>query len=120
MELLLLKIFSREPLDRDAAQKALAFLVEYGEGVLRPHECGVYEPFEPFQPSALEQYVGWLANPGGEFCFRRGSEPCPLQGCISNLVLSEVATAPPPTLCTRWSMRMSSSVMALAFIKQLL
>jgi len=120
---LLFKLFSRKPLDHDAAPKALAFLFEYGEGVLRPHECGVYEPFEPFQPAGLEQYVGWLANPGGEFCFRRPSEPFPLQGRISNLLLSEVATVPPPTLCTRWSMRMGSSVIASngpEFIKQLL
>jgi hypothetical protein len=120
---LLLKLFSRKPLGRDAAQKALAFLFEYGEGVLRPRDCGVYEPFERFQPAALEQYVGWLANPGGEFCFRRSSEPFPLQGCISNLLLSEVATVPPPTLCTRWSMRIGSSVIASngsEFIKQLL
>ena len=33
---LLLKLFSRKPLDRDAAQKALAFLFEYGEGWAYP------------------------------------------------------------------------------------
>ncbi len=120
---LMLKLFSRKRLDREAAQKALAFLVEYCEGVLRPHECGVYEPFEPFEHAELERYVEWLANPGGEFCFRRPSEPFPLQGCISNLLLSEVATVPPPTLCTRWSLRMGSRVIACKspeFIKQLL
>lgn len=118
-----LKLFSRKPLDREAARKALAFLFEYGEGVLRPHECGVYEPFEPFQPAGLERYAGWLANPGGEFCFRRPCEPFPLEGCISNLLLSEVATVPPPTLCTRWSLRIGSSVLASngpQFVKQLL
>lgn len=109
---LLLKLFSRSPLDHDAAQTALAFLVEYGGGVLRPHECGVYEPFEPFQPAALEQYAGWLVNPGGEFCFRRPAAPFHLQGCISNLLLSELATVPSPTLCTRWSMRLPSSAVA--------
>ena len=120
---LLLKLFSRTPIDLDTAQKALAFLFEYGEGVLRPHECGVYEPFEPFQSAELKRYAEWLTNPGGEFCFRRPTEPFPLQGCISNLLLSEVATVPPPKLCTRWSMRIGSSVIASdgpEFIKQLL
>lgn len=42
-----LKLLSRRPLDHDAAQKMLAFLFEYGEGVHCPHECGVYEPIEP-------------------------------------------------------------------------
>jgi hypothetical protein len=121
---LLLKLFSRKPLDSDAAKEALAFMIEYGGGVLRPHECGVYEPFEPFQLAALEQYVGWLTNPGGEFCFRRSTEPFPLHGCVSNLLFSEAAaTVPPPIICTRWSMRMGSAVVASngrEFIKQLL
>lgn len=109
---LLLKLFSRTPLDRDAAQQALAFVLEYGGGVLRPQECGVYEPFEPFRPDALEQYVGWLTNPGGEFCFRRASAPFPLRGCVSNLLLSEIATVPPPIFCTRWTMRIDSAAIA--------
>jgi len=121
---LLLKLFSREPLDHDTAKEALAFLLEYDEGVLRPHECGVYEPFEPFQPAALEQYLGWLTNPGGEFCFRRSTEPFALQGCISNLLFFEAnATVLSPVLCTRWSMRMASAVIAShgpEFMKQLL
>ncbi len=120
---LLLKLFSRTPLDHDAAQQAVAFVLEYGGGVLRPQECGVYEPFEPFRPDELEHYVGWLTNPGGEFCFRRSTEPFPLRGGISNLLFSEIASVPPPTLCTRWSMRMGSAVIAShgpEFIKQLL
>jgi hypothetical protein len=120
---LLLKLFSRTPLDDDAARASLAFLLEYGGGVLRPQECGVYEPFEPFQPDALEQYVGWLTNPGGEFCFRRSSEPFSLRGCLSNLLLSEIATVPPPIFCTRWSLRLGAAAMASQgpdFIKQLL
>jgi hypothetical protein len=120
---LLLYLFSRSPLDRDVALKALSFLLEYGEGVLRPSECGAYEPFEPFQSDELDRYSRWLANPGGEFCFRRPSEPFPLQGCISNLLLSEVATVQQPKLCTRWSMRIGSSVVAFSwpeFIKRLL
>jgi len=119
---LLLKVFSRKALDYDAAHKALAFVLEYGGGALRPFECGVYEPFEPFQPAKLEQYVGWLTNPGGEFCFRRPAEPFPLRGCISNLLFSDVATMPQPTVCTRWSMRMGSAVIVSKgpeFIKQL-
>ena len=120
---LLLKLFSRKPLDHDAARNAIAFVSEYCGGVLRPQECGVYEPFEPFQPGGLERYAGWLAHPGGEFCFRRPAEPFPLQGCISNLLLSEVATVPPPTFCTRWSMRIGMSVIASngpEFVEQLL
>jgi hypothetical protein len=120
---LLLKLFSREPITLDTARKTLSFLFQYGEGLLSPHECGVYEPFELYQAAELELYTEWLTNPGGEFCFRRPSKPFSLHGCISNLLLSEDATVPSPKLCTRWSMYIGSSVIASngpEFIKQLL
>jgi hypothetical protein len=99
-----LKAFSRASLDRAAARTALAFLDEYADGRLRPEECGVYEPFEPYQAGSFEEYVDWLVNPGGEFCFRRPS----LQGCISNLCVPTGAAVPQPTFRTRWSLRIEA------------
>jgi hypothetical protein len=120
---LLLQLFSRAPLDDQAARQALAFVTQSGDGALRPEECGVYEPFEPFRADALERYVAWLTSPGGEFGFRRAATPFPLQGRLSNLLMPETATAPPPAFCTRWRVRLDSTAVGSRgpeFLKQLL
>jgi hypothetical protein len=117
---LLLRLFSRKLLDRDAASAALAFLLEYGSGILQPQECGVYEPFEAFDSSLLGRYVEWLIRPGGEFGFRRGGPPFAVEGRISNLLFPEMVVeaedspaqllpaAPSPPFCSSWSVRFTS------------
>ena len=132
----MLGLFSRRKLDRSAAAETLTFLVEYGRGIFRPHECGVYEPFELFELSAFERYVGWLVNPGGEFGFRRSTQPFSEEGHISNLSFPEILVGvetspelkplpsiPPPVFCRRWNMQLGTEIIGLrgpVFMKELL
>ncbi len=119
----MLEQFSRRQLDRRVSAETLRFVLEYGGGIFRPNECGVYEPYELFDRSAIERYVGWLAEPGGEFGFRRSTGPFAEEGRISNLLFSEILVrgedaseakpfpaARSPVFCTRWRIRMGREV----------
>jgi hypothetical protein len=117
------RLFSRRPLDRAAASGTLSFLIDYEGGIVRPDECGVYEPFEPFTPSAFDRYADWLQRPGGEFDFRKSTGELSCEGQISNLLFPDIQESiagsgnktalppvPPPVFCTRWSLRLEASL----------
>jgi hypothetical protein len=120
-ESVLLRVFSRKPLDMAGGRAALAFLMEWGGGAFAPVECGVYEAFDSFSPELLERYSGWMVSPGGSFAFRRPWSPISIEGMISNLLIPEIMEAeeggPPrvlpaarqPEFCTRWSIRIVPS-----------
>lgn len=131
---LLLEMFSRTQFDRNFSAETLAFLFEYGGGVLQPQECGVYEPFEPCEPSSMQRYVSWLTSPGGEFGFRRATPS--LEGHISNLLQPEILVreegatlykslppVTPPVFGSRWRLQFGSDFsgpLVPDFIKKLL
>src|SRR6266496_1411335 len=132
---LLLELFSRKQLDHRTAAETLTFVLNYRDGIFRPQECGVYEPFETFATSALDRYISWLVNAGGTFGFRRDTGPLAMEGSIANLLLPKVLVSEDspeikpmpnmvsPVFCTRWRLRMAPEIIALHgpnFLKQAL
>lgn len=87
---LFLELYARSGFDRRNAVESLEFLLHYAGGIFVPQECGVYEPFEPFDHSALDRYAGWMLNPGGEFGFRRSAPSPSVEGHLLNRTLPEV------------------------------
>jgi hypothetical protein len=114
---LILELYCRKRLDRDAAWAALAFLLDYGKGAIQPEECGVYDPYEPFHRINLRRYADWLAAPGGEFGFRGKAASFAVEGHVLNLLFAPVMTeaegsqdiplptVEPPVLSSRWRFR---------------
>ncbi len=63
---------------------------------MRPDKCGEFEPIRtPFDPTDISEPIRWLAQPHGEFFYRKG-RPIHASGEMWNLTHSPTARFPSP------------------------
>jgi len=82
---LVMALFSRQPLTESLAARQITALSDFGHGLMRPDKWGKAEPIRtPFDPADTSDPVKWLAEPHGEFFYRKGL-PVYVSGEIWNL-----------------------------------
>src|SRR5216683_1861715 len=98
-----MRLFSRRSLTESAARKQIAALSDFGDGLMRPDKCGEVEPIRiPFDPADISMPIRWLAQPHGEFFYRKG-RPAYVTGAMWNLTHSPGARFPSPLFTNYWT-----------------
>lgn len=112
-----IRLFSRQELVEEIAERQIAVLSNGGAGLMRPDKCSRFEPIRTlFDPSKIDEAVTWLSAPAGRFMYRKG-RPANLTGVMwnrSNPELWERSTRgkpiqrmspkfPPPLFINYWT-----------------
>jgi hypothetical protein len=93
---LAMRLFSRRSLTKLQAKDQITGLSEFGGGLMRPDKCGEFEPIRtPFDSTDISEPIRWLAQPHGEFFYRKG-RPLHASGEMWNLTHSPSARFPSP------------------------
>src|SRR5689334_21635920 len=96
---------SRRSLTESVAKKQSTALSDFADGLMRPDECGAFEPIRtPFDPTDISKPVQWLAKPHGEFFYRKG-RPAYVTGEMWSLTHSPDARFPSPLFTNYWTGR---------------
>jgi hypothetical protein len=100
---LAMRLFSRRCLTVSQAKDQITGLSEFGGGLMCPDRCGEYEPIiTPFDPTDLSEPIRWLAQPHGEFLYRKG-RPIHASGVMWNLTHTPNANFPSPLFTNYWT-----------------
>lgn len=98
-------LFSRQPLTESVARKQITALSEFEGGLLRPDKWSKVEPIRtPFDPNDIINPIQSLAEPHGEFFYRKGN-PVLASGEIWNLTHPPTARFPSPLFSNYWTGR---------------
>src|SRR5579864_3417815 len=100
---LAMSLFSRRSLTDSVAREQITALSDFGGGLMRPDKCGEVEPIRtPFDPTDISGPVRWLAQPSGEFFYRKG-RPVHVGGAMWNYTRSAGARFPSPPFTNCWT-----------------
>jgi hypothetical protein len=98
-------LFSRRSLTDAVAREQITALSDFCGGLMRPDKCNEFEPIRiPFDPSDISTPIRWLAQPHGEFFYRKG-RPAYVAGEMWNLTHSPGARFPSPLFTNYWTGR---------------
>ena len=96
-------LFSRCPLTESVAREQITALSDFGGGLMRPDKCSEVEPIRtPFDPADISDPIRWLAQPHGEFFYRKG-RPVYASGQIWNRTHPPTARFPSPLFSNYWT-----------------
>jgi len=102
---LAMALFSRRPLTEPVARHQITALSDFSGGLMRPDRCAKTEPIRTaFDPADITAPIQWLAEPHGEFLYRKGS-PIEVSGEIWNLAHPATARFPSPPFSNYWTGR---------------
>lgn len=100
---LAMRLFSRRSITDSVAREQIGALSDFADGLMRPDKCSEFEPIRtPFDPADIREPIRWLAQPGGEFFYRKG-RPAHVTGEMWNLTHSPTARFPSPLFTNYWT-----------------
>jgi hypothetical protein len=100
---LAMALFSRRSLTDSVAREQINALSDFDSGLMRPDKCSEVEPIRtPFDPADIREPIRWLAQPHGEFFYRKG-RPAHVTGEMWNLTRSSDARFPSPLFTNYWT-----------------
>ena len=96
-------LFSRRSLTESVAREQITALSNFGDGLMRPDKCSEVEPIRmPFDPTDISEPIRWLAQPHGEFFYRKG-HPVHESGAMWNLAPSPTSRFLSPLFTNYWT-----------------
>jgi hypothetical protein len=98
-----MNMHSRRSLTDSVAREQITALSDFGGGLMRPDKCGEVEPIRtPFDPADISEPIRWLAQPHGEFFYRKG-RPVHVSGQMWNHTHPPTARFPSPLFTNYWT-----------------